>query len=151
MSARPNVALDGSIRRIGVGEVSVHELTFVKDPRGDLSAGEFERQVPFAARRYFLVFDVPSKDVRGQHAHRECHQFLVCARGRCRVGIDDGRNSTDVLLDRPNLGLYLPPMIWTTHSRHSSDALLIVFASHYYDPADYIRDYVDFLGKVREC
>ena len=144
-----SVAGEQSIRRIGVGEVSLHELTFVNDPRGDLSAGEFERQVPFAARRYFMVFDVPSEGVRGEHAHRACHQFLICARGACQVGVDDGRRSADVVLDRPDVGLYLPPMIWTTHSRHSADALLLVFASDYYDPADYIRDYGAFLAELR--
>ena len=149
MSARPDVVREGPVRRIGVGAVSLHELTFVKDARGDLSAGEFERQVPFVARRYFMVFDVPSEHVRGEHAHRACHQFLLCARGQCRVGVDDGRESADVVLDRPNLGLYLPPMIWTTHFRHSADALLLVFGSDYYDPADYIRDYREFLAEVR--
>ncbi len=137
------------IRRIGDGAVTLHELTFVNDPRGDLSGGEFERQVPFVARRYFMVFDVPSERVRGEHAHRACHQFLICARGECRVGIDDGRQSADVVLDRPDVGLYLPPMIWTTHSRHSSDALLLVFALDYYDPADYMRDYRAFLAELR--
>jgi len=148
MSARLDAACEGPIRWIGVGGVSLHELTFVKDPRGDLSAGEFGRQVPFAARRYFMVFDVPGEHIRGEHAHRACHQFLLCARGECRVGVDDGQNRADVVLDRPNLGLYLPPMIWTTHSRHSADALLLVFASDYYDPVDYIRDYREFLADV---
>ena len=138
-----------AFRETGVGGVTLHELICVKDPRGDLTVGEFERQVPFAARRYFIVFDVPSTDVRGQHAHRRCHQFLICARGKCRVGLHDGRKSAEIVLDRPDLGLYLPPMIWTTHSGHSADALLLVFASDYYDPADYIRDYGQFLAELR--
>jgi UDP-2-acetamido-3-amino-2,3-dideoxy-glucuronate N-acetyltransferase len=129
--------------------VTLHEMVLVRDMRGDLSAGEFERHVPFAVRRYFMVFDVPSEDVRGEHAHRTCHQFLLCVRGRCRVVVDDGRTRCEVELDRPNLGLYLPPMVWGIQYRHSADALLLVFASHYYDPADYIRDYGDFLSTVR--
>jgi UDP-2-acetamido-3-amino-2,3-dideoxy-glucuronate N-acetyltransferase len=131
--------------------VTVHEMLLVNDMRGDLSVGEFERQVPFAARRYFMVFDVPSEDVRGEHAHRECRQFLLCVRGRCHVMVDDGDKREEIVLDRPDLGLYLPPMTWTTHYRHSADALLLVFASDYYDPADYIRDYSEFLAAVRRC
>jgi UDP-2-acetamido-3-amino-2,3-dideoxy-glucuronate N-acetyltransferase len=100
-------------------------------------------------RRYFMVFDVPSEDVRGEHAHRTCHQFLLCVRGRCRVVVDNGRKRSEVELDRPNLGLYLPPMVWGIQYRHSADALLLVFASDYYDPADYIRDYGEFLSAVR--
>jgi UDP-2-acetamido-3-amino-2,3-dideoxy-glucuronate N-acetyltransferase len=126
--------------------VTLHEMVLVHDMRGDLSAGEFERHVPFAVRRYFMVFDVPSEDVRGEHAHRTCHQFMLCVRGRCRVVVDDGRARAEVELDRPNLGLHLPPMVWGIQYRHSADALLLVFASHYYDPADYIRDYGEFLS-----
>ena len=134
----------------GVAGVTVHRMLLVKDPRGDLSAGEFERQVPFAARRYFMVFDVPSEDLRGEHAHRNCHQFLLCARGRCGVTVDDGENRAEVALDRPDLGLYLPPMTWAIQHDHTADALLLVFASDYYDPADYIRDYAEFLTVVRK-
>jgi dTDP-4-dehydrorhamnose 3,5-epimerase-like enzyme len=100
-------------------------------------------------RRYFIVFDVPSEDVRGEHAHRRCRQFLVCLRGRCRVVVDDGDKRAEIVLDRPNLGLYLPPMIWGIQYQHTSDALLLVFASEYYDPADYIRDYGEFLHAVK--
>lgn len=128
--------------------VTLHELLLVHDMRGDLSAGEFERQIPFAVRRYFIVFDVPSEDVRGEHAHRRCRQFLVCLRGRCRVVVDDGRKRAEIVLDRPNLGLYLPPMVWGIQYQHTADALLLVFASEYYDPADYIRDYGEFLDAV---
>jgi hypothetical protein len=117
--------------------------------RGDLSAGEFEREIPFPVRRYFIVFDVPSEDDRGEHAHRRCRQFLVCLRGRCRVVVDDGDKRAEIVLDRPNLGLYLPPLVWGIQYQHTADALLLVFASEYYDPADYIRDYGEFLDAVK--
>ncbi|HLX27877.1 MAG TPA: WxcM-like domain-containing protein [Casimicrobiaceae bacterium] len=128
--------------------VTLHEMVLVHDMRGDLSAGEFEREVPFAVRRYFMVFDVASEELRGEHAHRTCKQFIVCARGRCRVMVDDGTTRAEILLDRPNRGLYLPPMVWAVQYQHSVDALLLVFASDYYDPDDYIRDYSDFLAAV---
>ncbi len=124
--------------------VTVHHLTHVKDLRGDLSVGQFDDDIPFPATRYFVVFDVPSEKTRGQHAHRECHQFLICLRGRVSVVADDGLVRQEFLLDRPSLGLYLPPMIWGTQYKYSADALLLVFASHQYDPEDYIRDFDDF-------
>ena len=137
--------------RTTVNGVTVHEMLLVNDRRGDLSAGEFERHVPFAVRRYFMVFDVPSEDVRGEHAHRACHQFLLCVRGRCHVIVDDGEHREELVLDRPNRGVYLPPMTWAIQCRHSADALLLVFASEYYDAADYIRDYREFLALVRKA
>lgn len=129
--------------------VTLHRLLLAEDLRGSLSAGEFPSQIPFAPRRYFIVFDVPGRDVRGEHAHRQCHQFLVAARGSLSVVIDDGRTSEEVLLDRPDIGLYLPPMVWAVQYKYSADALLLVFASDPYDPADYIRDYDEFLAAVR--
>jgi UDP-2-acetamido-3-amino-2,3-dideoxy-glucuronate N-acetyltransferase len=127
-----------------VAGVTLFTLPLVKDMRGDLSAGEFEHLVPFAPRRYFLVFDVPSREIRGAHAHRECHQFLICVRGSVSVVVDDGDQRQEYLLDRPNLGLYLPPMTWGIQYKYSPDAMLLAFASHNYDPADYLRDYGEF-------
>ncbi len=130
--------------RVGVGGVTFHRLPVIGDARGDLSVGEFERDIPFVPKRYFMVFDVPSEETRGEHAHRECHQFLICVRGRCSVIIDDGVRRREIVLDHLSQGLHLPPMTWGTQHRYSPDAVLIVFASHHYDAADYIRDYADF-------
>lgn len=128
----------------GVKGVTLHLMPHVEDIRGSLSVGEFERNIPFAAKRYFMVFDVPSAETRGEHAHRECHQFLVCVRGSCSVVADDGVRRQEFLLDRPDVAVYLPPMIWGIQYKYSADAVLVVFASHYYDSADYIRDYSEF-------
>jgi UDP-2-acetamido-3-amino-2,3-dideoxy-glucuronate N-acetyltransferase len=124
--------------------VTLHNLPKIVDIRGSLSVGEFERSIPFAVKRYFMVFDVPSVETRGEHAHRQCHQFLICVRGSCAVVADDGQSRREFVLDRPELGLHLPPMIWGIQYKYSSDAVLLVFASHYYDAADYIRDYNEF-------
>lgn len=128
-----------------VKNVTVHHLPLIKDIRGDLSVGEFQKDIPFEAKRYFLVFNVPNSKIRGEHAHIKCHQFLICIKGSCSVVADDGKNKTEVTLDKPNVGIYLPPMTWGVQYKYSSDAVLLVFASDYYDANDYIRDYSDFL------
>jgi hypothetical protein len=126
--------------------VTLHRLPRVTDIRGSLTVGEFERSIPFPVRRYFMVFDVPSVETRGEHAHRLCHQFLICVRGQCSAVADDGTHRQEFVLDRPDIGLHLPPMVWGIQYQYSPDALLMVFASHYYDAADYVRDYNEFLG-----
>ena len=127
-----------------VNGVTLHRLPRVADIRGSLTVGEFDRSIPFAAKRYFMVFDVPSVETRGEHAHRECHQFLICVRGSCAVVADDGTNRQEFLLDRQDLGIHLPPMVWGIQYKYSADSVLLVFASHYYDSVDYIRDYSEF-------
>ncbi len=126
--------------------VILRRLPVAPDLRGTLSFGEVSRHIPFEIRRYFLVFDVSSEQVRGEHAHRTFHQFLICVHGRCCVVADDGVHSQEFVLDSPNLGLYIPPMIWAVQYKYSRDGVLLAFASDLYDPADYIRDYAEFLA-----
>ena len=130
--------------------VNLHRMPKVPDIRGTLTVGEFERSIPFSAKRYFMVFDVPSMETRGEHAHRECHQFLICVRGSCAVVADNGMYRQEFLLDRPEVGIHLPPMVWGIQYKYSADAVLLVFASHYYDSADYIRDYSEFRKLVEK-
>lgn len=134
-----------AVVRLGVGDVTLHRLKKVCDPRGDLSVGEFPTNVPFEPKRYFLVFNVPSEKTRGEHAHHECHQFLICVKGSCAVVVDDGESRCEVLLESPDMGIYLPPMTWGIQYKYSSDAVLLVFTSDYYDANDYIRNYADFV------
>lgn len=129
--------------------VTIHTMKEVADIRGSLSAGEFERSVPFKTERYFLVYNVPTAETRGEHAHRECHQFLVAVKGSVHVVADDGYNREEIILDNPNKGVHLPPMTWGIQYRYSQDAVLLVFASHYYDADDYIRNHDEFTQLIR--
>lgn len=135
---------------VGVDGVHVHRFAEFEDLRGALTAGELPGEgVPFTPQRWFLVYDVPGREVRGEHAHRVCHQFLVCVSGRVSVAVDDGTNRAEVLLDRPSVGVYVPPLVWASEYRYEDDAVLLVLASHPYDPDDYIREYDAFLAEVR--
>jgi UDP-2-acetamido-3-amino-2,3-dideoxy-glucuronate N-acetyltransferase len=137
-------------RATSVENVKFHSLTEVTDIRGSLSVGEFDRAIPFKAERYFLVYDVPTAETRGEHAHRVCHQFLIAVKGSVHVVADDGLNREEFILDKPNMGIHLPPMTWGIQYRYSSDAVLLVFASHYYDSADYIRNYDEFTSLKKQ-
>lgn len=137
-----------NIDDINVKNVKLHELPQASDLRGSLAVAEYSKSLPFVPKRVFMVFNVPSKDVRGEHAHRTCHQFLICVKGSCAVVVDDGVSRAEISLDRPSLGLYLPPMVWGTQYKYSHDAVLMVLASALYDPGDYIRDYDTFLKEL---
>lgn len=128
----------------------LYQMPRVSDIRGNLTVGEFERAIPFAIKRYFMVFDVPSAETRGEHAHKECHQFLICVHGSCAVVADDGQHRQEFILNRPDIGLHLHPMVWGIQYKYSPDAILLVFASHYYDNLDYIRNYSEFKKRVKE-
>jgi acetyltransferase-like isoleucine patch superfamily enzyme len=134
---------------IRVDRVALVRAPIIKDLRGNLSARQTGRGLPFKPERSFFIFDVPSKEVRGEHAHRVCEQFLVCMRGSVACVCDDGTNRQEFVLDTPELGLYLPPMVWGIQYKYSPDCLLMVYASHGYDAGDYIRNYDQFISERR--
>ena len=124
--------------------VRLVELKQVVADNGSLVIGELPSELPFAAARIFTLFDIPEGEVRGTHAHRKCEQFLICLRGSVTAGVDDGENSTEVVLDRPSLGLYMPALTWGKQYRYSADAILVVLTSDPYEADDYIHDYDEF-------
>ena len=146
---RPTTDAAGALRVLTVADATLHRMPLVKDLRGSLTFGEVGQHLPFVPKRIFTIFDVPSKDVRGEHAHRDLHQFLICAIGSCVVALDDGKNRDEVALATPTIGLHIPPMVWGVQYKYSEDALLIVLASDVYRADDYIRDYDEFISLVR--
>jgi len=116
---------------------------------GNLLAREIERGLPFLPKRCFSVFAVPSKEVRGAHAHRALEQLLTCLIGSVSVVVDDAVSRQEVVLDSPELALYVPPMVWAIQYKYTADAVLLVMASDLYQADDYIRDYDQFLAERR--
>jgi UDP-2-acetamido-3-amino-2,3-dideoxy-glucuronate N-acetyltransferase len=135
---------------LNVNGVKLYHLPVVNDLRGSLSFAEYAAGLPFIPKRYFLVYNVPSKEIRGEHAHIKCHQYLICIKGSCLVVVDDGVRRAEVLLDQPNLGLHIPSMVWAIQYKYSEDAVLLVFASDPYEAEDYIRDYDVFLHRIND-
>ena len=132
---------------LGIGACALYAMRSITDPRGALTVGEVGEELPFAPARYFAVHSVPSVELRGEHAHKECQQFLLCVHGSCRILLDDGNERCEMTLDRPDYGVFMPSMIWGTQYRYSADAVLMVFASHNYDAGDYLRTYEEFLAE----
>jgi UDP-2-acetamido-3-amino-2,3-dideoxy-glucuronate N-acetyltransferase len=133
-----------------VDGVRVIELPRFRDMRGSLAVAEWQDTLPFEPRRIFVVYNVPSTSVRGEHAHRTCEQFLICVAGSCRIMVDDGKSRMEVDLVSLVRGLYIPPMIWASQYHYSSDAVLVVAASRKYDEEDYMRHYDDWYAEVQE-
>jgi UDP-2-acetamido-3-amino-2,3-dideoxy-glucuronate N-acetyltransferase len=131
--------------------VTIHRLPAFEDIRGRLVAAEMADVLPFVPARFFLVHAVPSSEVRGEHAHRRCEQFLVCVKGSVHVLVDDGTIRQEIVLDRPEIGIHVKPLVWGTQYKYSADAVLLVFASHPYDADDYIRDYGTWLDTLKNA
>ena len=125
------------------------ELPKINDPRGNLTFVEGGHHIPFEIKRVYYLYDVPGGASRAGHAHRTLEQLLVAMSGSFAVTLDNGEAREVVHLNRSYVGLYLPPLIWREIDDFSSGAVCMVLASGYYDEADYLRGYEDFIAAVR--
>jgi UDP-2-acetamido-3-amino-2,3-dideoxy-glucuronate N-acetyltransferase len=138
----------GAPRRLGARGAALYALPKVIDLRGALTFAEIGRHLPFEPKRFFMVYDVPSREVRGEHAHKALHELLICLKGSCAVMVDDGTQREEVVLDSPTLALHVPPQLWRVHYKYTPDAMLLSLCSDVYDGDDYIRDYDEFTAFV---
>ncbi len=124
------------------------ELPKITDRRGSLSFAEARRHVPFSIKRIFYLYEVPAGESRAAHVLKICHQFIIAISGSFEVRVDDGAQTDRFRLERPDVGLYVPPLVWRELGGFSSGAVCLVFASEFYDETDYLDEYPAFLAAV---
>jgi len=129
-------------------DCSLVELPRIKNRAGNITPVHNNIEIPFSVKRIFYLYDIPGGESRGAHAHKECHQFLIAASGSFEILLDDSKAKRLVHLNRPYLGLHIPPGIWASEINFSSGSICLVFASTLYDEKDYIREYADFLSFI---
>jgi WxcM-like, C-terminal len=132
--------------RTSVYDCSVFELPKITNRAGNITPVHNNVEIPFAVKRVFYLYDIPGGESRGAHAHKACHQFLIAASGSFEVLLDDGKTKRLVQLNRPYVGLHIPPGIWASEINFSSGSICLVLASHVYDESDYIRNYDEYLN-----
>lgn len=132
-----------------VYECNLLHLKQIGDRNGHITSINNNVELPFCIKRIFYLYDIPGGECRGAHAHKECHQFLVAASGSFEILLDDGLTKRQVLINRPDLGLHIPPGIWASEINFSSGSICLVLASHEYNESDYIREYIDYLDFIQ--
>lgn len=130
---------------MSLADCKIIELPKIHDPQGNLTFVESDSQVPFGIERAYYVYDVPGGSMRGGHAHKELHQFIVAMSGSFDITLDDGKDKKKFHLARSYYGLYVCPMIWREIDNFSSGSVLMCLASHKFNEADYYRKYDDFM------
>jgi hypothetical protein len=124
-------------------------LPKIENRAGNITPIHNNIEIPFGIKRIFYLYDIPGGESRGAHAHKECHQFLVAASGSYEILLDDGKSKRIVQLNRPYMGLHIPPGIWASEINFSSGSICLVLASHLYNESDYIRDYDQYLSYTK--
>jgi oxalate decarboxylase/phosphoglucose isomerase-like protein (cupin superfamily) len=132
---------------------SINLQTFAEPERGTLTVVESGRSIPFSIARIFYIYGLNNDCERGAHAHRESEQALVAISGSFLLSVTDARETKTYAMKEPNRAIYVPPMIWARLYNFSDDAVCLVLTSSLYDPADYIRDWDEFVlaaGKIAQ-
>ena len=127
-------------------------LPKIEDPRGNLSVIE-GNTIPFAIKRVYFLYDVPSGAERGGHAHKQQQEFIVAVSGSFEVVLNDGIGETVHRLFKPNEGLYVPINTWRELRNFSAGAVCLVVSSAEFDENDYIRDFEafnDYISKITD-
>ncbi|ASQ30947.1 dTDP-6-deoxy-3,4-keto-hexulose isomerase [Campylobacter avium LMG 24591] len=120
-----------------------------KDKRGSLIALENLKTVPFEIKRVYYIYDTKPDVDRGGHAHTNLEQILIMMDGACEVLLDNGKEKKSIILNRPDVGLYIGKNMWREMKNFSYGAKLLVLASDFYDEKEYIRSYDEFLRAVK--
>jgi UDP-2-acetamido-3-amino-2,3-dideoxy-glucuronate N-acetyltransferase len=139
-------ATSNDLRPLRTRGTRLLRLPSVRDPRGSLVWGQIGSHLPFEPKRLWCIQEVPPGQARGNHGHHTLEELLICVHGTCSVALDDGAEREQVVLDAPDLGLYIPPLIWAMQHQFTPGAVLLVLSSDVYRPDDYVRDYDEFLA-----
>ena len=131
-------------------EAKIIELPKIIDERGNLSIIEECEQVPFEIARSYWIYDVPGGECRGGHAFRSTDELIVALSGSFDVIVDDVTERRTFSLNRSYYGLLVPHGIWREMENFSTNSLALVLSSTDYDPAEYVRDYQEFLAYKRD-
>lgn len=128
-----------------VDNCRIFNLDCHPDINGKLAVVENGEKFPFEMKRMFFLYDVPSGAARGGHSHYEEEQFLIAVSGSFDVILHDGVEQKRVTLNRPNIGLHIPPGIWRELENFTSGAVCVALASTNFEENDYVRDFNEFL------
>ncbi len=126
------------------GRATLFDIPTFSDDRGALSVLEEGGGLPFTPRRLYYLYGSDGGQSRGQHAHIASRQCLIAMTGTAEVDIDDGTGTRTFVLDRPDRGLLLEPVLWRVVRLGDAASVLAVLASDLYDEEDYILDYEAF-------
>jgi len=140
------------MKSLQVNQCKIIELCKIIDGRdGVLSVAEAQRQIPFDIKRVYYIYDLKyASALRGQHAHKQNKQVIFCINGSFTLTLDDGSHQQEIVLNQPNIGVFMDVKLWHTMKDFSEKCILLVFASELYDENDYIRDYNEFKKYIND-
>ena len=131
-----------------LSDCNIFEIESFFDDRGGISFLQEGMGVPFSIERIYYLYDTKVEHIRGIHAHKKLEQIIFAISGKFKIKLDDGKSSKIIILDKPNIGLYVCPMIWREVTPLEDIGICVVLASRKYEEEDYIHDYKEYLSLI---
>jgi dTDP-4-dehydrorhamnose 3,5-epimerase-like enzyme len=78
------------------------------------------------------------------------YEYVVAVNGSVDITLEDTNGRREYHLDSKEKGLLIPPDTWDELRNFSPDAVLLVMASHNYNPDTYINSYEEFLNYIHK-
>jgi len=115
------------------------DLKTFTDARGNLTV--IEKVLPYELNRVFYIYGV-NDSLRGHHRHKKTKQAVIALKGECRITSQAGEELPieEFILNVPSKCLILNPEDYHWMDNFTKDCILMVFASEYFDPNDYIYE-----------
>lgn len=124
--------------------VELIELPKILDKRGNLSFFENSNQIPFDIKRTYWIYDVPCGELRGSHAFKRSHEFIISLSGSFDIVLHNGNKEKKYSLNKSYYGLYVPNLLWRRLENFSTNSLALIVSSISYNEDDYIRNFEEF-------
>ncbi len=123
---------------------SISASRFV-DATGTLSVLEHPESLPFKVERVFWLSNISLGAIRGQHAHLDLRQVLVCLKGSCSLELLNviGESQTITLIEGGSV-LYIEGIVWRTLKDFTTDCCLLVLCDKPYKEDKVLRTFAEF-------
>lgn len=101
----------------------------------------FEKKKIFLVKRCFILSKLKANEIKGNHAHKECHQFIISINGLIKIEAIYKNKKRTISLKNSSQGLHVPPYHWIKIKNFKKNNSILVLCSHYYNEKEYIRDF----------
>ena len=130
-------------------EIKLIRLKEYSDSDGKLTAINDISELPFIPKRIFIIHDLNSSSIRGEHASSSSEFVIVLLKGRACIELFFSNEKKEIVLDKSSQALFIPVMTWMKLYDFTDDSIVMVLASKEYNKDDYIEDFDEYLREVK--
>lgn len=123
----------------------------IPDERGNLSFLQSPDQIPFPIRQVYWINDIPSGAERKGKANRQATELIIALSGSFDVLLVSEGNEQTFSLNRPDIGLLVPAMVWQQMLNFSTNSVAFVITDQEPEHEGIISAFSDFKNSLPDA